>query len=101
MCALPPKVVTIENFSPQKEISHSFLQKHFPDAVRTMHVDKHDAFSSLNSASERFDFVFHDNGHSGDHYVRDFSALLPLMPDGAVFVLDDIIGADLDRGHRS
>jgi predicted O-methyltransferase YrrM len=49
--------------------------------------DKNDAIAQLVGDSQQFDFVFHDNGHSG---VRDFAQLLPLMPPGAVFVLDDI-----------
>ena len=93
-CSLPgavrlqPQVVTIENFSPQKEISQAFLQKHFPQTVKVIHADKHEAIAQLVAASEQFDFVFHDNGHSGDDYVRDFSELLQLMPSGAVFVLN-------------
>ena len=90
LCSVQPHVVTIENFSPQKEISKSFLQKHCPQGVKTLHADKHDAIAQLVAAAEQFDFVFHDNGHSGDDYVRDFTELLPLMPAGAVFVLDDI-----------
>lgn len=90
LCGLQPHVVTIENFSPQKEISQAFLQKHFPQTVKVIHADKHEAIAQLVAASEQFDFVFHDNGHSGDDYVRDFSELLQLMPSGAVFVLDDI-----------
>lgn len=90
LCALPAHVVTIENYSPQKEISQAFLQKHFPQAVKTVHADKQDAIAQLVAASEQFDFVFHDAAHSGDHYVRDFTEILPLMPTGATFVLDDI-----------
>jgi predicted O-methyltransferase YrrM len=90
LCALQAHVVTVEAGSPQKEISQVFLQRHFPQNVKTLHADKHDAIAQLMAASQKFDFVFHDNGHSGDHYVRDFAELLPLMPAGAVFVLDDI-----------
>ena len=95
-CSLPGamRVATTRcdyrNFSPQKEISQAFLQKHFPQTVKVIHADKHEAIAQLVAASEQFDFVFHDNGHSGDDYVRDFSELLQLMPSGAVFVLDDI-----------
>jgi predicted O-methyltransferase YrrM len=87
---LQTHVVTIENYSPQKEISRAFLQKHFPETIKTLHADKNDAIAQLAAASQQFDIVFHDNGHSGDIYVRDLAELLPLMPAGAVFVLDDI-----------
>jgi predicted O-methyltransferase YrrM len=90
LCAFPAHVVTIENYSPQKEIGQAFLQKHYPQTVKTLHADKQDAIAQLVAASEQFDFVFHDAAHSGDLYVRDFMGLLPLMPGGAVFVLDDI-----------
>ena len=90
LCALPPHVVTIENFSPQKEISQRFLEKHLPQTVKALHADKHDAIAQLVAASEQFDFIFHDNGHSGDQYVRDFTELQPLMPARGLFVLDDI-----------
>lgn len=90
LCGTSPRVVTVEKFEPQKNFSKQFLKKHFPEAVRTVHSDKHDAIAKLEDSGEQFDFVFHDNGHSGDHYVRDFLALLPLMPSGAVFLLDDI-----------
>jgi predicted O-methyltransferase YrrM len=90
LCAVPVNVVTIENYSPQKEMSRAFLHGHFPEAIKTVHADKNDAIAKLAAAAQRFDFVFHDNGHSGDLYVRDFTDVLPLMPSGAVFVLDDI-----------
>jgi predicted O-methyltransferase YrrM len=90
LCGLQVRVVTVESFSPQKEVSQAFLQKHFPQTVKIFHADKHDAITQLVTASEQFDFVFHDAAHSGDHYVRDFTELLPLMPAGAVFVIDDI-----------
>ena len=45
LCSVQPHVVTIENFSPQKEISKSFLQKHCPQGVKTLHADKHDAIA--------------------------------------------------------
>jgi predicted O-methyltransferase YrrM len=99
LCGLPANVVTIENFSPQKEISQAFLQKHFPLTVKTLHADKQDAIAQLVTASEQFDFVFHDAAHSGDHYVRDFTELLPLMPAGAVFALDDINWEGHGQGH--
>src|SRR6516225_10662064 len=90
LCGIHPDIVTVEFADPQKKFSRAFLQKHFPDTVRTFHCDKHDAIAKLKEKSGRFDFIFHDNGHSGDHYVRDFLALLPLMPPKAVFLLDDI-----------
>jgi predicted O-methyltransferase YrrM len=90
LCALQAHVVTIENYSPQKELSRAFLQKHFPETVKTLHADKNDAIAQLAADSQQIDFVFHDNGHSGDIYVRDFAELIPRMPAGAVFVLDDI-----------
>jgi hypothetical protein len=58
LCALPAHVVTIEKYSPYKEISQAFLQKHFPEAVKTLHADKQDAIAQLVAASEQFDFVF-------------------------------------------
>jgi predicted O-methyltransferase YrrM len=90
LCAVQAHVVTIERDSPQKEISKTFLQTHFPETIKTLHADKNVAIAQLVANSQQFDFVFHDNGHSGDIYVRDFAELLPLMPAGAVFVLDDI-----------
>jgi predicted O-methyltransferase YrrM len=64
LCALQAHVATVEGYSPQKEISQAFLQKHFPP-VKTLHTDKHDANAQLVAAAQKFDFVFHDNGHSG------------------------------------
>ena len=58
--------------------------------VKTLHADKNVAIAQLVANSQQFDFVFHDNGRSGDIYVRDFAELIPLMPAGAIFVLDDI-----------
>lgn len=103
LCGLQTHVVTVENSSPQKDVSRGFLQKHFPQTVKTIHADKYDAIAQLVGASEQFEFVFHDNGHSGDHYVRDFTELLPLMPAGGVFVLDDINwhGHGQDQSQRT
>ena len=90
LCSLQPHVVTVEKYSPQKEIGASFLQKHCAQSVKTIHADKHDAIAKLMAASKQFDFVFHDCRHSGDEYVDDFTELLPLMSPNAVFVLDDL-----------
>ncbi len=36
------------------------------------------------------DFIFHDGGHSGDAYVRDFQAVVEALAPGGVVIFDDI-----------
>lgn len=36
------------------------------------------------------DLLFHDAGHSGEAYVRDFAAALPFLAPGSVALFDDI-----------
>jgi predicted O-methyltransferase YrrM len=42
----------------------------------------------------KLDFVFHDAGHTGETYIRDFHALLPSLNSGAVVIVDDIVWED-------
>ena len=49
-----------------------------------------ECLSELSTAGATFDFVFHDGGHSYDHYVTDFEAMIKMLRPGTVLIMDDI-----------
>jgi predicted O-methyltransferase YrrM len=86
-----PRLVTLEASEPQKSLSRRQLETAFPDGgVEPIGEDKVSATARLIARGDRYDFVFHDGGHDGDAYMRDFTALLPALQPGAMFVIDDI-----------
>jgi predicted O-methyltransferase YrrM len=49
-----------------------------------------ECLSKLSAKDAEFDFVFHDAGHSYDHYVTDFEAMVKMLKPGTVLIMDDI-----------
>jgi predicted O-methyltransferase YrrM len=49
----------------------------------------------------RIDFVFHDAGHSREEYLRDFNAVVDVLPAGGVVLIDDIRWEDPRFSTRS
>jgi predicted O-methyltransferase YrrM len=96
-CSSLPRVTTIEFSLERHRLARANLSSAGLDGVHCMHADKIDALRELTEAGAAFDMVFHDGGHSGDEYVRDFARLLPLLRPGALIVFDDIAW---DRSER-
>ena len=89
-CGIEPRIVTIEGFSPQTEISALSLIDKYGVSVRPLHGMVDEVLKQLASEPSTFDFFFHDARHRGDDYVNDFLTVLPMLNPGALVVIDDI-----------
>lgn len=85
-----PAVVTLDFFEPQATIGPRNIRLVGADNVECVTEDKTTALPRLAREGHRFDFVFHDGGHAGDQYVRDFETILPMLEPQSLYVLDDI-----------
>lgn len=85
-----PKIVTIDFFEPQASIGPENLRSVGADTVECIKQDKVEALPRLAAEGRRFDFVFHDGGHTGDWYVSDFATIYPMLEKGSLYVIDDI-----------
>ena len=90
-------VWTIEAFEPQATIGPQNISAAVR-GVTCITERKESALPRLCEEGRRFDFVYHDGGHSGDDYVRDFHTILPMLEPGSLYIIDDIAWDD-DR-HR-
>lgn len=85
-----PRIVTIDFFEPQASIGPQNIRTIIPEGVRCLTQDKNLALPALAAAGERFDYVFHDGGHTGDAYVKDFHTITPMLEPRSTYVIDDI-----------
>lgn len=85
-----PRVITVENAADRFAIARANVRKVRADRVECMEADKIDAFQTFLDRRDRFDFIFHDGGHYGDDYVRDFHMMRRMLEPGALMVFDDI-----------
>ena len=86
-----PALVTMDLSEPQISISRRHLAAAFPTGgVEQIAGDKSEIIPRLVQEGRKFDFVFHDGGHDGDAYVRDFASILPCLQGDPLFLIDDI-----------
>ena len=86
-----PALVTMDLSEPQISISRRHLAAAFPTGgVEQIAGDKSEIIPRLVQEGRKFDFVFHDGGHDGDAYVRDFASILPCLQGDSLFLIDDI-----------
>ncbi|HEV2867551.1 MAG TPA: class I SAM-dependent methyltransferase [Allosphingosinicella sp.] len=85
-----PNLVTIDFFAPQSKIGPENIRSVVPSGVECLTEDKNLALPRLVHEGRRFDFVFHDGGHSGDNYVDEFRLISKALEPGSIFVFDDI-----------
>jgi predicted O-methyltransferase YrrM len=81
---------TIEPEEPQYSIAKQVLTKRFKDSVDCLYGWSHEHIPRLCDANKTFDLIFHDNGHSGEAYIKDFERFSPNMRNGAIVIYDDI-----------
>lgn len=89
-----PAVVTIDFLEPQATLGPRNIHSVNAENVECLTEDKATALPRLAREGWRFDFVFHDGGHAGDQYVRDFEAILPMLDPRSIYVVDDIAWDD-------
>jgi predicted O-methyltransferase YrrM len=92
-------LLTIEGWEPQFSLASAMLGKHYGGMVSCRFGMVRDMLRELAHQNVLIDFMFHDAGHAGDDYVRDFEAAHPILAPGAVVLFDDIRLAD-DRENR-
>lgn len=85
-----PSITTVELSEVQARLGGDNIRRFFPEGIRCLKGNKNDVVPDLAASGARFDFVFHDGGHDGDAYVRDFETIAPMMMPGGLYLLDDI-----------
>ena len=83
-------LTTIEMQEPQFSLSSQMLKSRYGDHVSCEFGMTQELLPGIVKSLSQVDFVFHDAGHSREDYLRDFQAILPLLRDGAIVLIDDI-----------
>jgi predicted O-methyltransferase YrrM len=84
------RLLTIEIGEIQHRCAAALLGGLFGDRVECRKGNSKEILAPAASETAPLDFVFHDGGHSGENYVRDFSNVVDVLSPGAVVVFDDI-----------
>jgi predicted O-methyltransferase YrrM len=83
-------LTTLEGSEYQYAVSSKILKERYDNKV-TCHVGwTYDVLPDIVKSLTSVDFLFHDAGHTKKDYVNDFHAVLPVLPDGAAVLIDDI-----------
>lgn len=90
MAQKSPALTTLDGFEPQATLGPINIRSVLPQGVEAIKGDKNETLPRLAAEGRRYDFVFHDGGHDGDGYVRDFELIQSMMPSGAIYIIDDI-----------
>ena len=93
-------IVTVELGSSQHQVANGLLGSQFGDKAECHLADAQSTLTLLAKQSRRFDFLFHDAGHSYDDYVNDFQLAQQMMVPGAICLIDDIYWSD-SRFHQA
>lgn len=90
------RLLTIEKSELQHRLASHLLADLFGDRIVCR---KGDSRELLPAAAELapLGFVFHDGGHSEEHYVRDFNVMAEALAPGGVVIFDDIRWRDQDK----
>ncbi len=91
------RLVTIDRDQELNQIVAPYLRRLFPDRITFELGDVHGKLSEMKQRSDAVnpELIFHDAGHSREDYVRDFAAILDLVKNKAVLLLDDIRWEDV------
>ncbi|MBL8659449.1 MAG: class I SAM-dependent methyltransferase [Rhodospirillales bacterium] len=84
------RLLTIEIGEIQHRLSAALLAELFGDRIECCRGATQAVLASAVMRMAPVDFVFHDGGHSGEAYVRDFGNMVDALAPGAVVVFDDI-----------
>lgn len=88
------RLTTVEKWQPVHALASEQLRASFGDNIDARLGSVTMIVQQLVDEARRFEFVFHDAMHSGEVFLADFRALLPLLEPGAVVVFDDINRSD-------
>lgn len=84
------RVTTVECDPGLSERASRRLGAAYGDRVRCVAGTAAAVLPDLVRRGDPIDLLFHDAGHSREHYTRDFRAVEPALADGAIVLIDDI-----------
>jgi len=87
---LSGRLVTIEGSERLFALASQALHDRYGDKVLCHHGLTSDLLPDLARTAGPFDFMFHDAGHTGDNYTRDFHTIVDALAEGAAVLFDDI-----------
>ena len=86
-----PALVTMDLSEPQISISRRHLAAALPaGGVEQIAGTSRRSYRASCGRVGSSTSYFHDGGHEGDAYVRDFAGLLPCLQGNSLFLIDDI-----------
>ena len=83
-------LTTIEGLDLQFSLASKMLNTNYGDRVSCNLGMTQEILPKLVKSIGKIDFMFHDAAHTEEHYVRDFTNVLPVLLPGSVIVFDDI-----------
>ena len=84
------RLITLEGWEALYSLSSTMLKERYGDMVSCELGKTQDALPRLANTAAPIDFLFHDAGHLGEDYIRDFNAVADNLAAGAVVLIDDI-----------
>lgn len=90
-------LLTIEKSEVQHRLASTLLADLFGDRIVCRKGDSRELLPSAAAELAPLGFVFHDGGHSEEHYVRDFNVMVEALGPGAVVIFDDIRWRSSDK----
>ena len=87
-------ITTVDVDEQHHAIASQNLGKNVGERVDCRQDFSSDALQKFSKSGKKFDFVFHDAGHTYKDYVEDFAAMLPTLEEDAKVLIDDIRWAD-------
>lgn len=91
------RLLTIEKSEVQHRLASNLLADLFGERIVCRKGDTRELLPSAAAELAPLGFVFHDGGHSEEHYVRDFNVMVEALAPGAAVIFDDIRWRDRDR----
>jgi predicted O-methyltransferase YrrM len=83
-------LTTLEGLEPQFSMSSKILKNRYSNHVSCEFGWIQEVLPRIVRSLECLDFLFHDAGHNGEEFVRDFHTVLPILTPGALVLFDDI-----------
>lgn len=83
-------LTTIEGLDIQFSLASKMLNTRYEDRVSCHLGMTQDILPKLVKSMDKIDFMFHDAAHTKEHYIRDFTNVLPILLPGSIIVFDDI-----------
>lgn len=83
-------LVTVEHNEGFSRKASALIHTHFNGRATCIHGATDDVVPDLGRTMTGVDLMFHDAAHSGEAYVKDFTAAEPFLAPGAVVLFDDI-----------